>query len=114
MSTSTPGLLNPRPPGTVRAPIVREQFTLRTLSRPTDPDLTYCGRFISAATAVDWGLINEALQEGELDAAIERKTAEIAAKSRVAIRYGKQMFYRQQQLGLGAAYDYERRPVWTS
>ena len=69
-------------------------------------DMLVTGRFIDAATAVDWGLINEAVPEGELDAAIERKTTEIAGKSPAAIRYGKSMFYRQQGMELGAAYDY--------
>jgi enoyl-CoA hydratase/carnithine racemase len=50
--------------------------------------------------------VNEAVPAGELDAAIERKTAEIAAKSPAAIRHGKAMFYRQQAMTLQAAYEY--------
>jgi len=67
-------------------------------------DLLVSGRFIDAATAADWGLINQAVPEAELDAAIARKTAEIVAKSPAAIRHGKAMFYRQQQLPLAEAY----------
>ena len=64
------------------------------------------GRFIDATTAADWGLINEAVPESELDAAIDRKTSEIGSKSAAAIRYGKTMFYRQKQMELSAAYEY--------
>jgi enoyl-CoA hydratase/carnithine racemase len=80
------------------------------LSRNVSPkrafDMLVTGRFIDAATAADWGLINEAVPEGELDAAIARKTAEIEAKSAAAIRYGKSMFYRQKHMDLGSAYEY--------
>lgn len=44
--------------------------------------------------------------ESELDAAIDRKTAEIVSKSAAAIRYGKIMFYRQTHMELGAACEY--------
>lgn len=109
----------------------------RNVSSKRAFDMLVTGRFINAATAADWGLINEVVPESELDAAIARKTADIAAKSATAIRYGKSMFYRQQSMTLGDAYDYagdimarnmmepdasegidaflsKRRPTWTS
>jgi enoyl-CoA hydratase/carnithine racemase len=80
------------------------------LSRNVSPkrafDMLITARFIDAATAADWGLINEAVPDGELDKAIERKTADILAKSPAAIRYGKSMFYRQRQMELAVAYAY--------
>ncbi len=109
----------------------------RNVSSKRAFDMLVSARFIDAATAVDWGLINEAVAAGELDAAVARKAATIAAKSPAAIRYGKSMFYRQRQMALGDAYDYasdimahnmmeedaregveaflgKRQPVWTS
>ncbi len=44
------------------------------------------------------------MPDGGLDAAVARKTAEILAKSPIAVRYGKAMFYRQRQMALGDAY----------
>lgn len=80
------------------------------LSRNVSPkrsfDMLVTGRFIDAATAADWGLINEAVPDTELDDAVARKCATILAKSPTAIRYGKQMFYRQQQMTLEAAYAF--------
>lgn len=69
-------------------------------------DLLVTGRFIDARTAADWGLINEAVADDDLDAAVARKVAQICAKSRTAIRYGKAMFYRQQSMQLADAYAF--------
>lgn len=80
------------------------------LSRNVSPkrsfDMLVTGRFIDAATAAEWGLINEVVPDAELDEAVARKCAAIVAKSPTAIRYGKQMFYRQQQMTLEAAYAF--------
>jgi enoyl-CoA hydratase/carnithine racemase len=78
----------------------------RNVSAKRAFDMLVTGRFIDAVTAVDWGLINEAVPADDLDAAIARKTALIASKSPAAIRYGKSMFYRQRQMALCDAYDY--------
>jgi acyl-CoA hydrolase/enoyl-CoA hydratase/carnithine racemase len=109
----------------------------RNVSSKRAFDMLVTGRFIDAATAVDWGLINEAVPEQELDAAIQRKTSAIAGKSPAAIRLGKAMFYQQQSMALRGAYEYaggimarnmmendvsegidaffsKRPPVWTS
>lgn len=69
-------------------------------------DMLVTGRFIDAATAAQWGLINEAVEEGELDAAVERLTGAILAKSAAAVRHGKGMFYKQLQMEVGDAYAY--------
>lgn len=67
-------------------------------------DMLVTGSFIDAATAADWGLINAAVPEAELDAVIAAKVARIAAKSPEAIRHGKALFYRQGSLSLDEAY----------
>lgn len=80
------------------------------LSRNVSPkrafDMLMTARFIDAETAVDWGLVNEAVPDGELDAAVAAKAAEILAKSPVAVRYGKEMFYRQLEMTVDDAYAY--------
>jgi enoyl-CoA hydratase/carnithine racemase len=78
----------------------------RNVSAKRSFDMLVTGRFIDAATAVDWGLINEAVPEAELDAAVARKCEAIMAKSAAAIRYGKGMFYRQRILPLDEAYAF--------
>lgn len=80
------------------------------LSRNVSPkrafDLLVTGRFIEAATAADWGLVNKAVPDDELDNVVASKAAEILGKSPTAVHYGKAMFYRQRQMALSDAYAY--------
>ena len=78
----------------------------RNVSTKRAFDMLVSARFIDATTAMDWGLINEAVDDDELDAAVSRKVSEIVAKSPSAVRYGKSMFYRQRRMALGDAYAY--------
>ncbi|KVN16882.1 MULTISPECIES: enoyl-CoA hydratase [unclassified Burkholderia] len=78
----------------------------RNVSAKRAFDMLVTGRFIDAATAVDWGLVNEAVPADALDAAVARTVAAIASKSPAAVRYGKAMFYRQRQMPLDDAYAY--------
>jgi len=78
----------------------------RNVSSKRAFDMLVTGRFIDAATAADFGLVNDAVPDDELDAAVARKVADIVGKSPAAIRHGKAMFYRQRQMALGEAYDY--------
>ncbi len=67
-------------------------------------DMLVTGEFIDAATAQAYGLVNEVVADADLDAAVFAKAQTILQKSPAAIRYGKALFYRQRQLGLGEAY----------
>ena len=78
----------------------------RNVSAKRAFDMLVTGRFVDAATAAAWGLVNEAVPEDALDAAVARKVAEIVKKSPAAVRYGKQMFYRQRELPLDDAYAF--------
>lgn len=78
----------------------------RNVSAKRAFDMAFTGRFIDAATAADWGLINEAVPEAALDDTIAGKAAAIVAKSPAAVRIGKRMFYRQRQLDLAEAYAF--------
>ena len=69
-------------------------------------DMLVTGRFIEATTAREWGLINEVADPDQLDTAVLRYVEQIAGKSPAAIRYGKEMFYRQRRLSLPEAYAY--------
>ncbi|KAF1048634.1 MAG: Enoyl-CoA-hydratase [Herbaspirillum frisingense] len=69
-------------------------------------EMLVTGKFIDARTASDWGLINHAVEEEELDAAVSALAAQIAAKSPASVRHGKAMVYRQKQMMLSDAYDY--------
>ena len=52
------------------------------------------------------GLVNRVAPADALDAEIERLAQSIIAKSAIAVRIGKGMFYQQLEMGLVEAYDY--------
>ena len=53
--------------------------------------LLLTGRSIDAATALDWGLLEEAVEASELDAAVDRCLAEILASGPQAVRVQKKL-----------------------
>lgn len=67
-------------------------------------EMLVTGRFIDAATAETWGLINTAVPAAGLDAAVDALAAGIMAKSPAAIRHGKALFYAQQERTRAEAY----------
>ena len=77
----------------------------RNLSRKAAMRMLLTGDFISAAEAVEQGLVNEAVPPEQLDATIEALLARILAKPVEAVSAGKGLFYRQLELGVEGAYQ---------
>lgn len=77
----------------------------RNMGRKLAFEMLVTGDFIDAHEAQRRGLINRVVPLEALDGEVERLCASIVAKSPVAIRIGKQMFYRQLEMGLDAAYQ---------
>ncbi len=77
----------------------------RNMGRKQAFEMLVTGDFIDAHEAQRRGLINRVVPLEALDGEVERLCASIVAKSPVAIRMGKQMFYRQLEMGLDAAYQ---------
>jgi enoyl-CoA hydratase/carnithine racemase len=69
-------------------------------------EMLISGKFISAATAVEYGLINQAVPADELDDAVNAMVQTICDKSPVAVRIGKSMYRNQHGMNLCDAYDY--------
>jgi enoyl-CoA hydratase/carnithine racemase len=68
-------------------------------------EMLVTGEFIDANQARERGLVNRVAEPAQLDAEVERLIASIIAKPRVAIALGKELFYRQGELLLAAAYE---------
>lgn len=64
------------------------------------------GDFIDAETALGYGLINQVATVNEIEAETSALAEKIAAKSPLAVRMGKRMFYQQLNMGLDKAYDF--------
>ena len=77
----------------------------RNLDRKRAFEMLVTGDFIDAATAKHRGLINRIAETDALDAEIAKITDAIVAKPAMAIALGKELFYRQAEMGIEAAYQ---------
>jgi len=77
----------------------------RNLSRKRAFEMLVTGEFIDAQEALARGLVNRVAEPDALEAETERLVASILAKPRVAVAMGKELFYRQAELGLASAYE---------
>lgn len=67
----------------------------RAVGRKRAMQMLLTGEPIDAATALDWGLVNQVVPAGELDAAIDALLARILRSSPLVTGIGKQGFYEQ-------------------
>lgn len=78
---------------------------LRNVTAKQAMEMLVTGDFISAQQAMDRGLVNRAVAPDQLDAEIGKLVTSILAKPRLAIAMGKELFYRQREMGIEAAYQ---------
>ena len=76
----------------------------RNLARKAAFEMLVTGAFISADEALAKGLVNRVADAERLDAEVDALLAQIVAKPREALALGKQLFYRQLEKGIEAAY----------
>ena len=77
----------------------------RNMGRKQAMEMLLTGEFIDAQSALERGLINRVVPLQELDQAIAALAKSVLAKPAVAVAMGKQLFYRQLEMGIGAAYQ---------
>lgn len=67
----------------------------RAIGRKRAMQMLLTGDMIDAATAVDWGLINQAVPAADLPVAVQQLATRIAASSSDTLAIGKRAFYTQ-------------------
>jgi len=77
----------------------------RNMGRKQAMEMLLTGDFIDAAEAQRRGLVNRVTSLDQLDGEVKKLTDSICAKSSLAIAMGKQMFYKQLEMGLDGAYQ---------
>jgi enoyl-CoA hydratase/carnithine racemase len=77
----------------------------RNVARKAAFEMLVTGEFIDANEARSLGLVNSVVPPAALDAAVEELVVSILAKPRAAIAMGKELFYRQAELPIEAAYQ---------
>jgi enoyl-CoA hydratase/carnithine racemase len=76
----------------------------RNVARKAAFEMLVTGAFISAEEAQAKGLVNRVADPERLDAEVDALLAQIVSKPREALALGKQLFYRQLEKGIEAAY----------
>jgi enoyl-CoA hydratase/carnithine racemase len=77
----------------------------RNMGRKQAMEMLLTGDFIDASEAQRRGLVNRVVPLDQLDAEVKKLTDSVCGKSAVAVAMGKQLFYRQLEMGLDGAYQ---------
>ena len=77
----------------------------RNIGRKRAVELALSGDEIDAATAADWGLVNQVVPDDELDAAVDEMVRRVTRGSRASKGRGKATLLRQMDLPLADAYE---------
>jgi enoyl-CoA hydratase/carnithine racemase len=86
----------------------------RVIGRKPAMEMLLTGELIDATTARSLGLVNRVVPREELREAADGLARQIAAKSAFTVKIGKEVFYRQAELDLAAAYRYAAEIMTTN
>ncbi len=78
----------------------------RNMHRKQAMQMLLTGDFIDAETACHYGLVNTVTSVENIETETQILAEKIAAKSPLAIKMGKRMFYQQLNMDLGKAYEF--------
>jgi enoyl-CoA hydratase/carnithine racemase len=86
----------------------------RAIGRKAAMEMLLTGELIDAATARSLGLVNRVVPRAALHEAVDALAGQIAGKSALTVKIGKQAFYRQAELDLAEAYRYAAEVMTTN
>ena len=78
----------------------------RAVGHKAAMEMLLTGDLVDAARARELGLVNRAVPEAKLDVEVTTLARQIAGKSALTVKTGKEAFYRQAELPLADAYAY--------
>ena len=81
----------------------------RNITRKKAFEMLTTGDFISAEQAKTLGLINRVVEIESFDLETEKLAEQIASKLGVAVKIGKEAFYKQLEMPISEAYEYTGR-----
>lgn len=79
-------------------PMMISAILYRDMSRKRAHELMYTGRTLSAAEALDWGIINAAVPVSELDARVQSVAGELAQRSSAVLGLGRRALAQTMDL----------------
>jgi enoyl-CoA hydratase/carnithine racemase len=80
----------------------------RAIGRKRAMQMLLTGEFVDAATAAEWGLVNQVVPAAELPAASRGLAQKVVEASSLVVAIGKQAFYTQIDLDQPKAYAYAK------
>jgi enoyl-CoA hydratase/carnithine racemase len=80
----------------------------RAVGRKRALQMLLTGELVDAATAADWGLVNQVVPAAELRAESRKLAARIADASTLTVSLGKQAYYTQVDMDQPKAYAYAK------
>jgi enoyl-CoA hydratase/carnithine racemase len=86
----------------------------RAVGRKMAMEMLLTGKLVDAETAQAIGLVNRVVPREGLRDAVNVLAREIAGKSALTVKIGKEAFYRQAELDLAAAYRYAAEVMTTN
>jgi len=86
----------------------------RAVGRKAAMEMLLTGKLIDAETARAIGLVNRVVPREGLRDAVDDLAREIAGKSALVVKIGKEAFYRQAELDLAGAYRYAAEVMTTN
>jgi enoyl-CoA hydratase/carnithine racemase len=87
-------------------PFMITAVVARDLPRKVALDLMLTGRRIPASEGARWGFINRVVPRAELDATVDALAADLASKSPLIVKLGKNSFYNVEDTGFQESLDY--------
>ncbi|GEO84644.1 MULTISPECIES: enoyl-CoA hydratase [Alphaproteobacteria] len=81
----------------------------RAAHRKQAMEMLLTGEVIDASTAKDFGLVNRIVPKQYLTQVVDKYASNIASKSPLTLKIGKEAFYRQVDMPLEEAYGYAAR-----
>jgi enoyl-CoA hydratase/carnithine racemase len=86
----------------------------RAVGRKAAMEMLLTGELIGAPAARLLGLVNRVVPRAELREAVDALARQIAGKSALTVKIGKEAFYRQAELDLAGAYRYAAEVMTTN
>jgi enoyl-CoA hydratase/carnithine racemase len=86
----------------------------RSIGRKAAMEMLLTGELVDAETARALGLVNRVVQRQGLREAVDDLARQIAGKSALTVKIGKEAFYRQAELDLDGAYRYAAEVMTTN
>ena len=83
----------------------------RNISRKRALEMLLTGDFINADTAADYGLVNHAVEPGQLNSAVDKLAEKIASHPGRVVKLGKSSFYQQIEHNLQHAYQHANKVI---